>query len=214
VITDGQVAQRPTLLPVPGELPQAEPAIARLSRLARFGGLVCSPRPDRPESGEQPGAGSCDAQARLFFDYLRGEYGAAAADLEHLAPFLSSAQERLSLLSLRAQILWARGERAEALAVIDYLVSSGEPNRRSVEETPLGLVFSPYITPNQAWARYLSAQAADGLKPTKSQPATEPPDIVDPRLLNPLLVPDAPVIERGAGRVPFAPIERGRKGLE
>jgi Tol biopolymer transport system component len=204
-VADGHAAQRPTLLPLPGELPLQESAIVRLSRLGRFGAMLASDRGDRPAAGNPPGAGSGEIEARLFFDYLEGDYHAAAADLAELEPLVSSPQERLSILSLRAQILWARGDKAEAQAIIDYLQTCVEPERRLVEETPLGLVFAPYVTPQQAWARYMSARAAE-TKQLHIPPPPEPqPEGVDSRIPDLLDIRNVPFLERGPGQVPFVP---------
>ena len=100
---DGQAVERPTLLPLPGELPPQEIAAIRLNRLARFGAALCSHPPDPRRVPVPPAAGSAETEARLFFDYLHGDFAAAAADLEKLDPLLSSPNERLSLLSLRAK---------------------------------------------------------------------------------------------------------------
>jgi len=205
-MADGQVAQRPSLLPLPGELSPHELAIGRLNRLARFGSVLCSRASDQPHPQTQSQAGSAEIEASLFFDYLSGDYRGAAGNLEKLEPYISSPQDRLSLLSLRAQILWASGERSNAQAVIGYLLSSGEPDRRLVEETPLGLAFSPYISPRRAWANYLWTRAAETKEAPSSPPAGDPPsNMIDPRLQDPLRIPDVPIIERGAELVPFAP---------
>ena len=74
VLVDGQAAGRPTLLPLAGELPPLESALGRVSRLARFGSTLCSMPADPPESGERPLTGSFNAEARLFFHYLGGDY--------------------------------------------------------------------------------------------------------------------------------------------
>jgi Tol biopolymer transport system component len=204
-MADGQVASRPTLLPLPGELPIQEPAVIRINRLARFGGALCVPQIQRLESGDRQPPNPSETEARLFFNYLRGDFVAAAADLESLEAAFDSPHDRLCLLALRGQILWARGERPEALAVVAYLLSSGEPNRQLVEETPFGRVVSPYVSPTQAWARYLWARALDALK-SNAAPAGEPPgDGVDPHQPDALIgIPDMPFLEKGARAAPFA----------
>ena len=213
-MVDGRVARRPTLLPVAGELSPLEAVVVRVSRLARFGCVLCEAPGGFAENGERQPTGSFVIEARLFFHYLRGDYQAAAVDLDDLEPSVFTPVERLALLSVRAQLLWLRGEKSEARAVIDYLASCEEPNRRLVEETPLGLVFSPYISSQQAWARYLSARAADESQ-LKSPPRGElPADVIDPRLQDPFPLPEMPLIERGGGGapIPFAP-QAGRRDL-
>jgi hypothetical protein len=118
---------------------------------------------------------------------------------------------RLAILSLRAQILWGRGDRSGARSVIDYLISRGDPNRRLVEETPFGLVFSPAISPDQVWANYLSSRAAQGIEPKLTPDSEFPNDVFDPRLQEPGLAPMAPLIERGGRPIPFAPFAPARE---
>jgi hypothetical protein len=202
---DGQAAERPTLLPLPGELPTHDLALVRLNRLAKLGSELCVPPADQTAPAERHGASAFDSEARLFFEYLRGDYRSAMAGLANLESFLSSPRERLSLLSVRAQILWARGESSEARAAIDFLLSCGEPNRRLVEETPFGLVFSPAISPQRAWAHYLSARAADGLQARSPADGDPPANVAGPRLQDPFGAPEAPINDRGAGPIPFAP---------
>ena len=57
-MADGQLASRPTLLPLPGELPPQEPAVVRINRLARFGGALLWPAIQRLDSGDPPAAES------------------------------------------------------------------------------------------------------------------------------------------------------------
>src|SRR5207248_4542972 len=102
-----------------------------------------------------PAAGPAD---RLFFHYLRGDFAAAAADLEDLEPGIASPQQRRALLSLRAQILWSLGEPKRARAVVDYLLAALGPPGRRIEETPAGPVVTPDPDPRQLWARYLAAR--------------------------------------------------------
>jgi Tol biopolymer transport system component len=206
-MVDGQVAERPTVLPLPDELlPLHETAVVRLNRLARFGSTLCSSPADRAELIQRQVPRSFEPEARLFFDYLRGDFPAAAVDLDHLEPLLTSPRERLAILSLRAQLFWARGERSQARAVIDYLISCGDPNRRLVEETPFGLVFSPAPCPQQAWAQYLSIIAAKKPEPPKPVSDSElPGDVFDPRLQLPNAAPAPPIFDRPGDPIPFAP---------
>jgi Tol biopolymer transport system component len=212
-VVEGQAARRPTLLPLPGELSPLEVVVARLSKLAQFGSTLCLNPAGIVENGERQPTCSIDNEARLFFHYLRGDYQAAAADLENLEPSASTPRERLSLLSVRAQLLWLRGEKSEAGAVIDYLASCEEPNRRLVEDTPLGLVFAPIISSQQAWSRYMAARVADQAQ-LKSVPRGElPADVIDPRLQDPFPLPEMPLIERGgAAPIPFSP-QVGRRDV-
>jgi Tol biopolymer transport system component len=209
-VVEGQSARRPTLLPLPGELPAIETTAGRLARLARYGSALITDLADA--NGRQP-AGPFDIEARLFFHYLRAEYQAAATDLENLEPLVSDPRERLGLLSVRAQLLWLRGEKPEARGVIDYLVACEGPNRRLIEETPLGPVLTSYMNPYQAWARYLSTRASDQSEPKAPPNGELPADVLDPRLQlqdNPP-IPEMPLIDRGAAPAPFSPRLPGRE---
>jgi hypothetical protein len=136
---------------------------------------------------------------RLFFDYLRGDFAAAEADLDALDPTVAVDQHRLALLSLRAQVLLSKGETIRAQAVADYLIrAEGGPVER-FEETPLG----PVLTrePGQTWARYLSSRA-NGHEPVITP---GPPD-----LPNPFAPFEPPEFQRErGGAVPFAPFDPG-----
>jgi Tol biopolymer transport system component len=212
-VVDGQEARRPTLLPLPGELPPMDTTVGRLARLARFGSGLCSVPTDPPEANGRQSIGPFDAEARLFFHYLRGDFQAAATDFDNLEPFVADPRERLGLLSIRAQLLWSRGEKAEARGVIDYLVACEGPNRQLIEDTPSGPVLTPYITADQAWARYMSTHTVDR-HPSKTVPNGElPADVLDPRIQlqdNPP-IPEMPLIDRGAAPAPFSPQRPGRE---
>ncbi len=125
-VVDGQPAERPTLLPLPGELPPNDTTNLRLNRLARFGSALDSNVADRSEPQKQSGQRSFESEARLFFNYLRGAYQAAAVELDNLEPQLTTARERLALLSLRAQLFWARGNRRKPApsSIISSLVAT------------------------------------------------------------------------------------------
>ncbi len=211
-LVEGRTAERPTLLPVPGELPVAHPLSARLARLGRFGSLVCDrPRGGDGAEGEEESATATTPEDRLFFDYLRGDFRAAAADLEALEPRITAADQRFGLLSLRAQILWWLGERARARAVVDYLLATeGAPIRR-IEETPAGPVLTADPDPRQTWARYLAARTTEGAPPPAPPPEDPPDHRLDQILPDPFVPPEPPVIERGGGvrPIPFAPIHPG-----
>lgn len=209
-MADGQAVVRPTLLPLPGEI--LEYQRRRLARLAGHGAKLCTGRPaggstggdDNPES-------SLDREDRLYFDYLRGDYEAAMADLDALEPDLASAGRRLAILSLRAQILWGQGELDRAREVAAYLVdAAGGPVHR-VEETPLGRTLTPEGDPGRPWARYLSSRAS--LPPA---PATPGQDLGGPDRddlpVNPFAPPEAPDFPpmlRGRGQVPGMPFAPG-----
>jgi hypothetical protein len=214
-IADGQPAQRPTLLPLQAELAPIDTTVARLAKLARYGSALCASPADLPDApAQQRPARADDADARLFFHYLRGDYQAATADLEDLEPSITDPRERLGLLSVRAQLLWLLGDKSEARGVIDYLVSCEGPSRRLVEDTPFGPVVTSYVSSNQAWARYFSARAVDrGGQPKLPAEGELPAEVLDPRLQlqDNQAIPEMPLIDRGAAPAPFVPLVPGRE---
>jgi Tol biopolymer transport system component len=204
---EGGVARRPTLLPLPGEIPAQHPLLFRLARLGRIGSAVCDQSGRRNVDDDEPDVRPATTpEDRLFFDYLRGDFAAAATDINAVEPRVAAPPQRLSLLSLQAQILYSKGNPLRARAIADYLISAeGGPIRR-VEETPAGIVMTTEPDSGQIWARYLSARisANPGTAPSPSaSPAELPPD----HLPHPFAPVDPLEIERerGAGAAPFAP---------
>jgi hypothetical protein len=195
-------------------MPMQDGVGQRARRLAVFGSGVFSRQGDWPDREAELGTDRTAAETRLAFDYLRGDFSAAAADLERLEPLVASRLERFSLLSLRAQILWSRGDRAEARAVADYLLSATGSQNHHVDETPVGLAAAPQVNPKQAWARYISKRIGEVPAPQVTPAVNVPDDGLEPALQNPFGAPDAPAIERGAGAIPFAPILPGPLGRE
>jgi Tol biopolymer transport system component len=204
---DGHFARRPTLLPLPGEIPAQHPLLSRLARLGRIGSAACSrPRQRNADDGEPDVKPATTPEDRLFFNYLRGDFAAAASDLGAVEPRIVAPQQRLSLLSLQAQILYSKGDTTGARAIVDYLISAeGGPIHR-IEETPLGRVLTAEPDPGQIWARYLASRMIDK---EAAAPSASPAEVPADHLPNPF-APAAPLeIERdrggGAPFVPFAP---------
>ncbi|MHB1556080.1 MAG: TolB family protein [Isosphaeraceae bacterium] len=207
---DGQAVVRPTLLPLPGEI--LEYQRRRLARVAGHGAKLGTGRP-APEStgGEDDPESTLDCEDRLYFDYLRGDFEAAMADLDALESGIASAGRRLAILSLRAQILWGQGELDRAREVAAYLVeAAGGPVHR-VEETPLGRTLTPEADSGRHWARYLSGRAS--LPPTSATPAGEfggqERDDLPPNPFAPPEAPDFPPMLRGRGQIPGMPFAPG-----
>ena len=211
-VADGRAAQRPTLLPLPGEIAAHDMVSPRLIRIAKFGSSVCSSPGGGPDAAGHRAGDSSDVEARLFFNYLLGDFPAAADDLETLDSHISDLDHRLSLLSLRAQILWWKGQKDEAREVIGYLVSNAGAHTLRIEETPLGPVVTTDVSPGQSWARYLAMradtkpelQAQSGRDPAGEFAGLNPPDPFD------LL--EIPGIERGGARFPLGPAVPGQAG--
>ncbi len=205
VQVDNRPVGRPTILPLPGEPADTSPLRSRFARLGKFGAEMAARR-GAPASRR-------DWEERLLFDYLKGDYTAASADLASLEGLVRDRGRRLELLALRAQILWARGEVETARDVAKYLVEAhGGPVYR-VEETPIGrsLVAEPDATRGRDWASYLASragQAADGGKPGGSSAPDdreEESHLADPFAPNPPLGLDFGR-ERGVGEaLPLVP---------
>ncbi len=207
---DGQAASRPSLLPLPGELAALGMTIPRLDRIAKYGSPLCPARSQRTEFDEQPSLVASDLQARLFFNVLQGQFRDAASDLDALERHVELPENRLAVLSLRAQILWSQGERDRARSIIEYLLASEGTSTERVEETPLGLVATKEVSPAQAWARYLSAQAAAepmGLAHPSHERSTKDLDVM-PK--DPFGMPELPSLEPGRMLVPLIPEEPRR----
>ena len=113
--------------PCPGEIPAAPHIRSRFARLGRFGASLSATRPG-PEAGavraEPDPESELELEDRLFFDYLRGDYSAASADLETLEARSDTRARRLALLGLRVQIFWARGDAERARDVAGYLIDA------------------------------------------------------------------------------------------
>ncbi|QEH33979.1 translocation protein TolB [Aquisphaera giovannonii] len=195
----GPAQSRPTLLPVPGEIAEQNAAHSRLRRLAKIGrGLL-----DRPPGaasdppGDVPSEEPTD-ELRLFFDYLRGDHAAAEADLDAIEARAKSPANRLLLLALRAQVLLARGEKARAKSVVDYLAAAAGRVRR-VEETPAGPVVTDLEdSGGEAWARYL-AERVDAAPSKELEAQAEGEDTLDLRMPHLLDEIPAGLIDAGPG---------------
>jgi hypothetical protein len=200
-ILDGSPIRRQGLLPLPGEIPDQNPVVSRLRHLGKVGREFLDQPPGEANgsSGEEPAAEPAD-EFRLCFDYLRGDYGAALADLDLIE---ARAESCLELLPLRAQILHAQGETDRARSIADYLLKArGET--RLVEDTPAGPVFSPTDDPTLLWNRYLAEKLASAPSPASLRPGE--PRMEDDALL--FLVPNLlDGLDRGeiggGPRIPF-----------
>jgi hypothetical protein len=204
VVLDGKTYERPTILPLPNELPGLGNVAARLGRIAELGeGLL--PARDAANAGAPS-----DTEVRLLFDYLRGDTGAATADLDALEQSTTDFDQRLSLLSIRAMVRWAAGDHGQAKQIIAYLVSSTGTTTSRVEDTPSGPVIEKVVCPEQAWATFISARAAAAQEQGEAPPVAEKIDPFDP-FLGPgqrrlLELPEFPQFEPGGALGPFAPV--------
>jgi Tol biopolymer transport system component len=148
--------RRPTLLPVPGEFASNSESGVRLRRLGRIGRPLC----DRPQDAPPADAAVLAflAEARLFFDYLRGDYAGAFASLKDVDEGAVSADERLRLLSVRAQVLIGLGQFEQAKQAIAFLDTVEPRGTRALEETPAGPVLKEEPAAGEGWAKFLNAR--------------------------------------------------------
>jgi hypothetical protein len=206
VVVEGQTFERATILPLPNELGGLGNVSARLARIALLGERLLSPR---GQIGDATTANS-DDEARLLFNYLRGDLQAATADLDALDRRSTDFDHRLSILSIRALLRWGQGEQDQARQIIAYLVANTGTSTVRVEYTPLGPVFEKIATPAQAWAAFLSARASAAQTAGEVPPAPENIDPFDllaaPGIQRLLELPDFPRMEPGGAGGPFAPV--------
>jgi hypothetical protein len=198
----------PRLAPDDNDLPReirVEQSLdGRLARIARLSLPLCGDGSDPAAVPPGEDGDTSMMEARIFFSYLSGNFAKVESDTLALEQRLTRADHRLAALALRAQVAWARGDQARARGMIDYLLATEGTERTRVEDTPLGPVIFSEMTPEQAWAAYLSARARVG--------PPEPPHVVGPaddspelRLLDPPRLPGRPALEPGPAAIPFAP---------
>lgn len=211
VEVDGHPLRRPTMLPLPDEVPSSPHIRARFARLGRYGSALSSAR-RRPESAPAADGpdGELDLEDRLFFDYLRGDYPAATAALEALEARTESRDRRLAMLSLRAQILWSQGDTDGAREVAGYLVEASGGSVYRVEETPEGRRLIPEGGSSREWARYLAQRVRQPRPAPEATSENHLGEPVDSFLNNPPapLGPPGFELPRGLGpgeAMPFVP---------
>ena len=172
---DGQPVERVSLLPAPGEIPEQNPSVIRLHQIGKVARtLLDEPPADQSSAGNDDSVAKPQDECRLFFDYLRGNYKDAEADLDVLASRAATPDLRFRLLALRAQVLHARDMTHQARAVIDYLLKVQGVQTRRVEETPAGMVLTQVDDPGRLWTRYLSQRLIDKSPAAKSSPGDNP----------------------------------------
>ena len=155
----GRSVDRPTILPVPGEIAPNQDVVFRLRRIARFGRPLC----DRPTDAAEvdPSVEVFLSEARLFFDVLREDYPAALNSLEALEARSESPDHHLRLLSLRAQIFLGMGDIDRARDTIEYLRSLDQAVTRRFETTPAGMAFTAESVATNGWGGYLANRLDD-----------------------------------------------------
>ena len=182
-IIGGRPVERPTLLPAPGESPRGGDGAARLRRLADLGRPLC----DRPAGSAppEPALAALLAEARLFFDALRDDYGAALDDLDEFERGARDADQRTRLLALRIQLYLGRRDFERARAALDYLRTAHPESAGRLEYTPAGPVLTADPDLRAGWVAYLTqrlAVRAGGLDaPASPQPVEAVPPPIAPR---------------------------------
>ncbi|AGA30306.1 TolB-like translocation protein [Singulisphaera acidiphila] len=201
---NGRSIERATSLPIPGELAENHPSTVRLRRLGRFGKSLC----DRPfdKAEVKPATHDQVDEARLFFDYLRGDYDAALRSLESLEARATSPDHRLRLVSLRAQIFLGKGQEERAERTIEFLQSLERKAPQRFEMTPEGPALTVEDAPNQGWPDYLALRAKDWVKMSGGRPAMNldrlVPEAVGPRELEAMPFARDNVLELRVDEVP------------
>ncbi len=198
---DGQPVERVSLLPAPGEMLEQNSMLIRLRRIGKVArAFLDEPPADQTSAaGDEPVARPQD-EYRLFFDYLRGNFKDAEADLDVLASRAATPNLKFRLLALRAQVLQARNQTLQARAVVDYLLKVQGGQTRRVEETPVGMVFTPAEDPGRLWTRYLAQRLIEKSPATKSSPGDNPGENgegIDLRMPMPMGGFDGRIIDEG-----------------
>lgn len=180
VAQNGRTIERPTILPIPGELPANHESVVRLARLGRAGRALCDRPPSAPPA--DPELQTLIDEARLFFCYLSGDYDAALAALETVEARAGLADHRLRLMSVRAQVYIAQGDQEGAEQTIEFLEAQDRAAPRLIETTPAGTTLTPDDSPGRGWPDYIAARA-------RSSPDAPAGDGVNPP--PPFQLPDA-----------------------
>ncbi len=148
--------ERPTLIPMPGQVIDGTEVAASLRRMARIA---------RPLLAHLSGTDLVPPDARLILDYLQGDHAACLASVDALIAQATRPDERTRLLGLRAQLLIEKGDRTRARALLEYLKEWADRPRSRIEEGPPGpLQIVEETTPGSAWMGYL----LDSLLETKT----------------------------------------------
>lgn len=155
----GKPVARPTLLPIPGELPANHEMVFRLKRLARVARPLCDRRPDSAPGGLR--LQRFLLEARLHFDVLVEDFSAALITLERLEAEELTPPQRLALLGVRAQIMLGLSDWDRAKEPIDYLLREDARAVSRYEVTPGGVTLTLEPKPSQGWGRYLAQRTAD-----------------------------------------------------
>jgi hypothetical protein len=180
VLADGTEAQRPSLLPAPGEIEPGDPIAGRLKRLAKMGLKLIGPV--AVESDE----------TRLAFCYLAGDDTGATRTIDRMMSRADGPESRFRLLSIQAQILVMQREFDRAKPLIEYLRSASNPRIFEIEELPQGHRLVRTVNARSLWPRFLEER----IKALKNPIVEDSPDLVPRGALNfeNQIVPQPPAV--------------------
>lgn len=206
---------RPTWLPLPGDHAPGGELAVRLRRLGRIGRPLCDRPPTAPPL--PPAASTALAEARLAFDYLKGDFVSALAALDAFEPTVTDPDHCLRLLGVRAQLAMAVGDLQRARHAVALIRESSTRPVLQVEQVGAGYVTTPAVGPARPWPDALEARleflgrpAADPTEPVyePARPgANQDPDLapvapfleIEPAVrLNPFRVDEPPPATRRA----------------
>jgi len=159
---------RATILPTASDLAGNAQGQFRLRRMAKIArGLLAQPSPEADD----------EAELRMFFDYLGGDFAAAGDRLDAVEARSADPDARLRWLCLRAQILIGRGDLDRARGITEYVARSTRPQSYTFEDTPLGPASTAIPNPAGGWSRDLSRALDDATsRRSRSRTAANPDD--------------------------------------
>jgi hypothetical protein len=143
------------------------------------------------------------AEARLFFDFLREDYRSALASLEALEPLLTTRDQRVRLLGVRAQVFLGLNQTDQARKTIAFLQAIDPGPGRRLEQTSAGPAMTGEIEPTRKWSSYLLERTGELIKAAAGSSNDNPLGHHNPDNPN----PNADLVPGPAGApIPFAPM--------
>ncbi len=132
--TTGNVSDlksRPTLFPIPGELPEMHPGLVRMRKLAQQ--AVSLQRKNQTQiAGSSEFSDRLDSQ--LVVALAGGEYATASGLIDLLANEVEDTTSRLRLQGLRAQVYLAMGDKPRAMVILTHLRELVQRDGLTIEE--------------------------------------------------------------------------------
>ena len=170
---DTVLAGRPTLFPLPGELPRGHLALARIRRLGAELAALHGP-PEVQEGEARP------ATRPVFWPLVAavalGDGASALHALDRLEPEAGDRSTRWRLSGLRAQIYLGEKQIPQALAIVNHLQSRVARKGETIEEAGGRITLSEsYLPGGLDWVERLHDCAVDmsgGRLPDDSEATT------------------------------------------